>query len=206
MRLMLLSIALFGAIGCLYDPDRACGANMLFNPERQICVCNDTAIPVAGGCQPCAADEVVVGGACACPDGQTKNQDNVCATVAGLGDPCAAETGCNDATYSVCAPSTAGSSAGTCTKGCASDADCDGAYTCATWEAAPYCRKFAGAGASCSAQADCAGGDAEFCETYMSHTCFVANCTLGVNDCPRDTQCCDFSPYGLPNLCSPVCL
>ncbi|HEX3760708.1 MAG TPA: hypothetical protein VHW23_18465 [Kofleriaceae bacterium] len=168
------------------------------------CVCDADAIPVTGGCQRCAADEVVAAGKCACPSGETKNALGVCATVAGLGDACDTATApCTDATYSYCA--TKGSAtAGTCTKACTSNADCDAAYTCATWEAQPYCRTFEGLGDSCTSQADCTG-DAQFCDTFQTHSCIVAGCSLTADDCPRGQTCCDFSGFGLGNLCAGAC-
>lgn len=203
---LLVVSALIGPIvgACLYDSGRRCGPAMQFVEAADACVCDSDAVPVAGGCQRCAADEVAAGGKCACPPGQTKNAQGVCATVAGLGDACdTASTPCTDPTYSYCA--TKGSAtAGTCTKSCTSNADCDAAYTCATWEAHPYCRTFAGLGDTCGSSADCTG-DATYCDTFQSHTCIVQGCSLTDNDCPRDQMCCDFSNYGLGTLCAGAC-
>jgi len=202
-RYLFLATALSG---CLYDASDRCGPAMKFAPELATCVCDDNAVATGLGCVPCASDEVVVSGACACPAGATKNADHVCERVVGLGDPCADATSCTSEMYSMCAPDTAGTAAGTCTSGCASDADCGGAYTCATWEAVPYCRPFAGLGKTCGTSADCADSDAQFCDTFQTHTCIVAGCTLGTDNCPRGSMCCDFSAYGLPTLCAEACL
>lgn len=199
-------LALIGSIAgaCVYDPGRRCGPAMTYLAAAEICVCDSDAVPVTGGCKRCAADEVVSGGTCACPPGETKNAQGACATVAGLGEACdTASSPCTDATYSYCA--TRGSAtAGTCTRPCGSNADCDAAYTCATWEATPYCRTFDGLGDSCTSSADCTG-DARYCDTVQTHGCVVSGCSLTDNDCPRGQTCCDFSVYGLGTLCAGAC-
>jgi hypothetical protein len=192
------------AAGCMYDASRPCGPNMHFDDTLEACMCDDHAAPVDGGCQPCAADEVVVANACACPSGTSKDAANVCTTVPGLGDPCDATTPCDDATYSYCGMKD-GATAGSCTNQCASNNDCIDSYTCATWLAQPYCMVFDGLGKPCTTQDDCAGSDATFCDTYISHTCVVANCTLTGNECPRGLTCCDLSNYGIENLCGQAC-
>lgn len=95
--------------------------------------------------------------------------------------------------------------AGSCNKRCASNADCGAAYTCATWDAEPTCRTFEGVGDACTSAADCTG-DANFCDTFQTHSCGIAGCSLTANDCPRGTMCCDFSSFGLGTLCAGVCL
>jgi hypothetical protein len=186
---------------CLYNPDQRCGSAMHFVDAANACVCDSNAVAVAGGCKRCAADEVPGTAGCACPAGQTKDASNVCITVAGLGDACdTASNPCRDATYSYCAASGSGT-AGTCTKACTSSNDCDAAYTCATWEAHPYCRTFSGVGNSCTGQGDCTG-DANFCDSFQTHTCIISGCDLVKNDCPRGMICTDFSSFQLPNLCA----
>jgi hypothetical protein len=186
---------------CLYNPDQRCGPAMHFVETANACVCDSNAVAVPGGCKQCAADEVAAGSACACPAGETKNASNVCAIVPGLGVACdTASNPCGDAVYSYCATSGSGT-AGTCTKSCTSNNDCDAAYTCATWEAQPYCRTFSGVGKACTAQGDCTG-DANFCDTFQTHSCIIAGCDLVKNDCPRGMTCSDFSNFGLPNLCA----
>lgn len=204
-RAILLSVATLAlsAASCIYDSSDRCGPAMSFVAAVNACVCDSNAIAVLGGCQPCAADEVAVGGKCGCPQGQTKNASGTCAVVAGLGDPCDTSAACTDHTYSYCAHTSSGGP-GSCTKSCATDNDCDSAYTCATWEAQPYCRTFEGVGASCSTSADC-HGDANFCDTFQTHTCGVSGCSLTDSDCPRGTMCCDFSAYGLGTLCAGAC-
>jgi hypothetical protein len=191
------------AASCVYDSDRRCGPAMIYVAAANACVCEDHAMQVPGGCQRCGDDEVVVGSACGCAAGMTKNAAHVCVAVAGLGDPCDADAPCTDAIYSFCA-APAGSAVGTCTKTCTSDTDCEAAYTCTTWEDHPYCKEFHGIGTSCSAPTDCTG-DANFCDSFVSHTCIIAGCSLADSDCSRGTMCCDYSGYGLGTLCTPSC-
>ena len=198
--------ALIGlALGaCLYDADHRCGPAMTFVDAANACVCNANAVPVQGGCQVCAADEVVSSDKCACPPGQSKNADNLC-TNSALGRACDTATNpCTDAVYSYCAVKHGGT-AGTCTNRCTSNADCSAVYTCAKWEAQPYCRTFDGFGASCTATPDCTG-DTNFCDTFQTHRCGIQGCSLTLQDCPRDTLCCDFSQFSLGMLCAGACL
>ena len=188
---------------CIYDSSDRCGTAMKFNEAANACVCADNAIPVIGGCQACPTGQIVTGGKCGCPTGETLDANNQCATVAGLGEACTTSADCKTAPYTDCAPDTA-TGAKSCTKACTANADCDGAYTCATWEAAPYCRQFTSYGDSCASSADCTG-DASYCDTFTTHKCDVQNCSLTENDCPRDTMCCDFSSFGLGTLCAESC-
>jgi hypothetical protein len=199
-------LALTGAAlsACIEDADR-CGPNMSYVADTNTCVCVENAIATSGGCTPCADDEVASGTTCGCPTGMAKNESNVCTLVAGLGDACDETTPCIDATYSYCAPATGGVTAGTCTKTCATDDDCGATFTCATWEAQPYCREFSGVGASCSAQGDCADFDAQACDTVQSHACVIAGCSLDDNNCPRGTECCDLSAFGAGTICMGAC-
>ena len=204
-RRTLAAVAFAALVGlatgaCLYNADQPCGPAMHFVEVANACACDSNAIAVRGGCKACAADEVAAGGACACPAGQTKNASNVCVTVAGLGDACDTTSApCTDAVYSYCATRGNGTS-GTCTKACANNADCDAAYTCATWEAHPYCRTFSGVGMSCSMPSDCTG-DAMSCDTFSTHSCVVTGCDLVKNDCPRGQTCTDLSSFMAPNTC-----
>jgi hypothetical protein len=199
-------VMLVTAGGCVYDTSERCGPAMELDATLDVCVCAPNAVVTGLGCTACTVDEVVVNGACGCAPGSTKNSDNVCARVAGLGDSCDSATPCTDAKYSFCAPTTGGvATSNTCTQACSSDADCDSAYTCATWETQPYCREFEGVGKTCSSAADCAGTDAMFCDTFQSHTCIVNGCSLSANECPKGTMCCDFSSFGLGTLCAEAC-
>jgi hypothetical protein len=185
--------------GCVYDPDsNACDTNMHYERALGVCVCNADAVAQAGGCKTCAPDEVVVGPACACAAGETKNSANLCAPVPGLGSTCTTTSSCTEAPYDYCAVR---DGIGSCTKKCAIDTDCPDSYVCADWEPIPSCRTYTGYGATCTAADGCASYDANFC---ISGHCVVHGCTVGVDDCPRDTKCCDFSSFGIGTLCAPA--
>jgi hypothetical protein len=196
-------ILMVAAGGCVYDANNLCGPNMKYDTALEACSCADNAIVDGLGCRPCPADEVVVAGSCGCAPGSAKNAGDVCERISGLGDACESASDCTNPSFAYCAPGVAGS---TCTSSCTDDSGCGDAYTCATWEAQPYCREFVGLGATCTSQADCAGTDATFCDTYQSHTCLVAGCSLDNGACPRGTMCCDFSQYGFGTLCAGACL
>jgi len=171
---------------------------MEFAGAAGVCVCAANAIPNGGGCDACADDEVVAGGACACAPGEEKNGAGVCAVVLGFGTPCTDSAECTNPSYDYCAVR---GGVGTCTSQCAADTDCSATYVCADWEPTPSCRTFTGYGATCAAPTDCASYDSKFCG--QGH-CVVQGCTMGTDDCPRDTACCDFSNYGIGTLCVPA--
>jgi hypothetical protein len=199
LRLALAATLATTSTGCLDSfLEPACGSYMYYDPEVAACLCDDNAIPVPLGCQPCAADEVVVGTQCACPPGQTKDAADLCVAVPGLGDTCDETHPCTDAVYDTCAETSV--DAYTCTHACGIDDDCPAAYTCADWESAPYCREFTGVGNACAGPADCAGLDADFCAQGL---CVVDGCTVGVEECPRGMACCDLSEFGIGTLCIP---
>jgi len=201
---LLLCVWAVLASACFADSER-CEPGMSYNAERNVCTCAANAVAIEGGCLACASDEVVLADGCGCAAGETKNDASICAVAPGLGDPCSAAQPCTDTTYNHCAPASAGSTAGTCTTTCASDADCGSTRTCATWEAQPYCRDFSGVGESCAMDGDCAGFDAQSCDTYRTHTCKVKGCSVDTDDCPRDSTCCDLSAFGVGTVCLEMC-
>ena len=127
-----------------------------------------------------------------------KNGGGVCAVVLGFGSPCSDSIECTNPSYDYCAVR---DGVGSCTSRCAADTECAATYVCADWEPTPSCRTFTGYGATCVVPADCASYDAAFCG--QGH-CVVQGCTMGTDDCPRDTACCDFSNYGIGTLCVPA--
>jgi hypothetical protein len=74
----LVGVALGSMSACVYDSSDRCGEHMRYDAARRACVCEDDAVAVVGGCRPCAADEVVAGDACVCPEGEAKNDAGVC--------------------------------------------------------------------------------------------------------------------------------
>jgi hypothetical protein len=48
----------------------------------------------------------------------------------------------------------------------------------------------------------CEGKEASFCDSFVSGTCLVPNCTLAPDNCFVGKECCDLSSFGLPiTLC-----
>ena len=58
-----------------------------------------------------------------------------------------------------------------------------------------------GLGMSCESHADCAGTEAEFCDTFSTNTCLVKDCNVEADDCYEGFECCDLQPLGFPVLC-----
>jgi hypothetical protein len=171
---------------------------MRYDGVIAVCLCADNAVSEPGGCRACADDEIVVGDACACAPNQTKNPAGVCAAAPGLGVSCDAANPCSDAIYDFCAVR---GGVGSCANRCTTDTDCPASYVCADWEAVPSCRTFTGYGMTCAAPDGCASFDANTC---LQGYCVVHGCTVGTDDCPRDTKCCDFSGFGLGTVCAPA--
>ena len=86
--------------------------------------------------------------------------------------------------------------------GCTENADCPDNDYCDFTLALPVCVPPAtGEDVSCDSPADCAGFEADYCESMVSFTCLVDKCSPEANNCSKDHICCDFSSYGLPSLC-----
>jgi len=212
------------AAACVYDADRRCDTNQT-EIEDDRCVCQEGFIPQAGGCVPCgeheiargdtcvcapgyglgadarsceacAQGEVQVDGVCACEPGAERDPSTQLCTQSGLGATCSADADCNDAAYPICHIEGA---SGYCTRqGCAAADDCGGAFACDTSTAPSYCRRPPlGQGATCSSNADCAGTQATYCDTFSSNLCLVEGCTPGGSDCFIGWSCCDLSSLGL---------
>lgn len=59
-----------------------------------------------------------------------------------------------------------------------------------------------GLGDPCTSPADCAGTEAEFCDTFVTMSCLVMGCELGGSDCEPGYGCQDLSTLG---AAAPVC-
>src|SRR5512145_2135965 len=66
------------------------------------------------------------------------------------------------------------------------------------------CRKPpVGMGTACTSNDQCAGTEATFCDSVVTHACAVQGCSLSPDDCYPGYLCCDLSKYGMPiTLCS----
>lgn len=191
------------SLGCLYDADDRCSpGTVLF--EGTVCVCAEGSVLTEEGCVVCGANEVPGAGACVCASGFSRASEGAPCEEgpSALGVACDTTSApCEDATYDVC-HATSGS-AGYCTEGCASSADCEGGFACDVAATPPYCRRPpTGAGQTCAGDADCAGTEATLCESRMSHQCVVV-CEPAASDCFPGMTCCDFTMFGAP---APFCL
>ncbi len=200
---------LLGVTSCLYDPDHRCDSGQRFDTDADLCVCDDQQNMVAGdlGCVQCAEHEVAANDVCSCAPGYTRPSAGAACTdfPPALGTPCEGDRDCPDATYNTCHLSNGNS--GYCTNGCTDNAGCLGGYACDTAADAGYClRPPSGQGQSCSTDADCAGTEATWCESFVSHACFVQGCSLTKNDCFPGKVCCDISKKSLGTMTNPICV
>jgi hypothetical protein len=190
-------------LGCLYDADDRCSpGTVLFGGT--VCVCAEGSALTDEGCVVCGENEVAGAGGCVCAVGFSRSSEGApCqAAASALGLTCdTLSAPCADTTYDVC--HVTNGTGGYCTKSCADSGDCDGGFACDTAATPPYCRRPpAGAGMTCSGDADCAGTEATLCESRMSHQCVVV-CDAAAQDCFPGLKCCDFTMYGAP---APFCL
>jgi len=183
--------ALVGAImpsACVYDSSDRCGPNQVMYEDLR-CVCDEFSAQTATGCERCGANEV---------PGATG-----CEPAGGIGAACDATKPCTDAVYNHCEAGANGS--GYCTKAdCASTDDCTGGYACDLSVTPSVCRRPpAGLGMSCTADADCAGTEATYCDTFQSHSCLVQGCSVAPDNCFTGWDCCDLSAFLVPQ---PICV
>ena len=201
---LLLGAAGIVALACTFDPDDRCGPNQTTYGDNRRCICVEGTALTANGCVACGPHEIPGASGCACELGYTRpTATGACvAAPAALGAPCDAQNACSDATYSRCESSPAGDY---CTNvGCGSSNDCQSGYACDREASPGVCRRPPlGQGKPCTVAADCADGEATFCESFQSHQCLVPGCSASPNDCFEGWACCDLSAFGLP---APVCV
>lgn len=186
---------------CVYDPDERCGPHQRYlEPDR--CECIDGYVPAAEGCEPCGERERESNGACVCVEGYARGSEGAaCEEIPGeLGVACDAETPCPTGRYERCQP--VDGDGGYCTSACSDDGDCDGGYRCQGSGADAFCRRPpTGFGQTCQTDADCADGEATYCDTIQSHLCLV-RCAAGNTDvCFVGESCCDFTIFA--PICTP---
>jgi hypothetical protein len=204
-----LAAALFALLGvmpsaCTYDPSDRCGPHQVMYEDLR-CVCDAHSATTATGCVPCGADEVPGATGCTCKPGYSKSEEGgACEpTPMGLGTACEVSTGCSDPRFNHCEPGADGK--GYCTEtGCSSSADCTGGYACDALVTPSVCRRPPlGLAMSCTSDADCAGTEATYCDTFQSHSCLVQGCSLMPDNCFSGWECCDLSMYG---IAQPLCI
>jgi len=192
---------------CTFDPDDRCGENQVIYGDNVRCVCAEGSALTAEGCVRCAEGEVAGENGCVCAAGESRPAPGApCeATPAGLGVSCdTQEMPCSDATYDHC--ETGEGTQGYCTNvDCSDPGDCQGGFACDTESSPSVCRRPPlGLGKACESDADCAGGEATYCDAFVSRTCLVSDCSLTADDCFVGYACCDLSAFGVPQpLCVP---
>jgi hypothetical protein len=138
---------------------------------------------------------------CACAPGFAREAAEMpCEPVMGsvIGEECSAEMACS-APYPYCA--TLSDQSFCTTQDCTVNADCPLGFNCHADGANKFCAEPVGWGKSCQAPADCAGGEATFCESFVSHTCIVEKCATNPSVCPSGNVCCDLSSLIGASLC-----
>jgi hypothetical protein len=199
-----LALAALLAEACVYDGGDRCGDNQILL-DSATCVCAPGYVVSGPECVSCGENEVPSPTGCACIENYSRaTPESPCEPrPGGLGDPCDAQTPCTNPSFDHCQMGSAAS--GYCTSsGCAATVDCTGGYACDTAGSPSFCKRPpVGAGKMCSSPADCADGDATFCDTFMTQSCLVMGCTVTPNDCFEGTECCDLSAFGLP---APICV
>lgn len=203
-ELRAVAAALFLAQGCLLvDPNDLCDPP--FVQERNTCACPTGTMEVDRDCIACPEHSSTVVGLCLCDEGYVETEDGQCALAPeALGAPCDDASPCADPTYDRCIQ--LDGKPGYCTTSeCVTSADCSGGYACNTDAEPPFCQKPPdGLLAPCATDADCASFEADYCETSYAHVCLIQDCSIEAQDCGfPGFACCDFSGFGLPNLCVP---
>jgi hypothetical protein len=200
-------VAQLASSSCIVGDDK-CGANQveLTGADQAGCRCAEGAAPDPSGhgCIMCGQHEHVVAEKCECETGFTRAAAGMaCEEVTGgvLGAACSADTPCADP-YPYCA-SANGQSFCT-TQGCTSQGQCPVGWVCDAPGPAGFCRQPTGLGKSCTKSSDCAGGEATFCETFVTMTCIVEKCASNPGLCPSGNVCCDMAALIGTSVCTPA--
>jgi hypothetical protein len=191
-------LGLLGA-GCVYDKDDPCGPNQVRWEDSSLCACAEGTAYSPEGCVACGEHALATPGGCVCETGyaRTLPTDPCLEIPADIGAACTSDAECSPG-FPHCQIGPVG---GYCTAtGCTSDADCTGGYACNLGAAPPFCqRPPVGAGKPCTSDAECAGTEATFCDTFISFSCLVRDCTLEPNNCFAGMECCNFGAF-------PICI
>jgi len=209
LRFSSVSCLWLAVFGCQFESSRVCGDELVFNPMLNTCQCPSGKVLKGEHCEVCGVHELAIVDMCQCESGYVRAASGACEPpIEGLADACDPNQAkaCGARKYDYCAPSSLGG--GYCTQAnCVASADCPSGYTCATWEFQPFClRPPTGLGDKCANAAGCAGKEASFCESLMSKSCLVQNCSVAKADCIDGFECCDVTAFaaGVPNLCVPT--
>lgn len=191
--------------GACIDEDERCDTNqvlvhdMMGGPSACACVPGAFPSPEGYGCTMCGANEVAQGTACACVPGYARLTPGGACELSSIGAACTGPEGCQEP-FPYCATDGAERY---CTLQSCEASSCPGGYACAQQTGGPsYCAKLPeGLNKPCMSDADCAAGEAKFCETMFAKTCQVSDCATGANQCPGSYGCCELAP-GF-SLCTP---
>ncbi len=126
-------------------------------------------------------------GACVCPAGLSP-----------LGNACVADDPAPDESSAADPECTAGSACE-----CQSSRDCPGGELCDTLGSGRCAPAPSGLGNTCTASADCASGEATFCDLFATRSCQVQGCLELMGVCPGDYICCNYAILST-SLCIPA--
>lgn len=190
------------SVGCIVgDGDERCGA--LQTLRNGACRCAEGAVPRADGvgCEECGEHEVAESGACECAQGYARlvTGEPCVEAPEGLGKPCSDPADCPD-DFPLCSALT--EKPPHCTRSCAADDDCEGAFVCSRKDDGRICTAPpSGNLQTCSSPDSCVGLDASYCNSFLM-ACVIADCgASGDSRCPGSLVCCDFREYGVPSQC-----
>jgi len=197
---------LVASAGCVYDPNQRCDENQALSPDGQQCICVPGAAMTAHGCTLCGANEVPGNGTCDCAPGYARPTPAAACQQApsALGTACdTLGAPCADPKYATC--HVTNGTAGYCTSvGCTNAADCPSGYACDTSAVPGFCKRPpVGAGQACQTSAECAGTEATYCDSFVTHLCHVQGCTVAPDNCFSGTVCCDLTTFG---VAQPICV
>jgi hypothetical protein len=199
---LVLTAASVGA--CIYDEDARCGPHMVVS-EVDACECETGYVLVGKECITCPENEHVQGAGCVCDDGFARAVEGAACSelpTSGPGADCAANA-CMGSEFSECVEAPNGDQYCT-SRGCTESSDCPEGFACRASAEGSYCQRTpVGMASPCEVEQDCAGYEATFCETLISHSCLVQGCSLSQNDCFEGWDCCDVTAYGMP---IPICI
>jgi hypothetical protein len=201
-----LAVPLAAALsGCIVG-DNKCSANQVeLTGDAVACACAPGAVPDPRGygCVMCGEHEQVVSEKCECEMGfHRPSPDAACEETTGgvLGAACNDTMPCAEP-YPYCA--SAGAESFCTTQGCAGNDECETGWRCNTPGAGGFCEQPAGLGKACEAPADCAGTEATFCESFVTHSCIIEKCLGHPEVCPSGNVCCDMTALVGSSLCTP---
>lgn len=191
----------FTATGCV-----PCGENEVGTAAGCVCADGYARASATEACTQCGENASATPTGCVCDAGFSRSSPGEsCMAIAsgGSGSPCTSEPDCTNPDYPYCQIGITGD--GYCTSaGCATDADCADGFSCVTSSSPSVCRlPPEGAGVPCATPTECAGTEALFCDTFVSHTCLVQDCSLAPNDCFPGMECCNVGA-GIPLICIPA--